>query len=208
LPTAGASLSYLVTINTSSQSGNPGYIDLQLNPGTLVSEPVEVQLSGFTGAGLNSLDPDNGNSGDVTGALPGNVTIANTDTTNEYFEALTFGSAITFHLTLSGAGVDPTGNAGGTSGTDFVLDFLDPSGNYLFSTDPSGSTGAPDPLWTVAVISLDNTGVPTVYTNPNVGNGPSVATINAAPEPATAVVFSAGLLGIALAAMRRRGQRP
>jgi hypothetical protein len=205
---SAATLSYQVTVNTSSQLGNPAYLDLQLNPGSLISEPVEADLSGFFGAVLNPLDPNDGNTGDVTGALPGDVTLANTDTTNEYFEALTFGSTIKFNLTLSGTGVDPTGNAGGTSGTAFVLDFLDPSGDYLFSTDPTGSSTAPDPLWAVAVINIDNTGLVTVNTNPNAGGGPSVATISTVPEPAAWGLLGAGLLGIGMASRLRRRSEP
>jgi hypothetical protein len=131
---------------------------------------VEADVFNLTGAALNSSDPNNATFGDVTGALPGQLTLINDTMFNENLEAVTFGNTIRFLLELSGAGIDPTGNAGGTSGTTFLLDFLDATqSQYLFSNDPSGTTGAPNPQWDAAVIDLDNTGIATVYTNADFG---------------------------------------
>lgn len=175
------SVTYEVTVNTSSQVGNSGYIDLQLNPGSLTPVPaVNAGIDGFTTDGvLNPADANNGTVGTVSGALPGGLSFANDLSTNEYTEALTFGNSITFAISLSGPGIDSSGHAGGASGTIFVLDFLDPNGNYLFTNDPSGNP----PSSASGVIDISASGLVTATANPG-ENGPSDVSFSAIPEPA------------------------
>ncbi|MGH9561780.1 MAG: hypothetical protein ACRD3S_10025, partial [Terracidiphilus sp.] len=78
LPAKADSVTYLATIDTSSQSGNYGYIDLELNAGSLPgSGPVVATVSDFTGAALNPSDPNNDALGTASGSLPGPLTLSN-----------------------------------------------------------------------------------------------------------------------------------
>lgn len=209
-------ISYAVTVDTLSQDGNSGYIDLQLDPGTFSALPVTATITGFSPAGaLNAADPGNGTVGQTSGDLASTLTIANTGgSTNEYTEAIQFGPSLTFDLTLSGAGVNLGGNAAGTSGTNFVLDFFDATqSTYLFSSDPNGnSTSGTDPLWAAGVIDIDNTGLVTTFANPGPDGGATLVTygpVTATPEPATWSLVTAGLLCMLVFFFhRRRVARP
>jgi hypothetical protein len=158
---------YRVTVNTSSQSGNYGYIDLQLNQSILTSWPV-------------------------TGDLATTLTIP-ADISTDYFEGLTFGDSIGFDVTLSGAGVNLAGLAGGTSGTTFVLGFYDSAFNPLFTNDESGATG---------LINIANDGTVSADALPDPSGGPSLAALVATPEPGTLSLFACA--GLAFLLFRRR----
>ncbi len=194
-----ATILYYATVDTSSQLGQYGYVDLQFNPSVLSTEAATATVFTFSTDGtLNPADPLNGTVGDVTGALPASVTLANTDSTNEYTEGMQFGGTITFFLNFDGPAIDaPDGRGGGT----FVLDFLDSSGNFLFTSDPSGST----PFnWTTGYINVNGDGSTSVTTPPGPSNGPSVATFTLVPEPSTRLLIVPALLALG-SARRRRG---
>jgi hypothetical protein len=183
------SASYSFTVNTSSLATNYGYIDLELNQGTLLSPPITATITGFATDGtLNPADLTITPAGDFSGTLPGTLTIT-ADTNPDYFEGITFGNRIIFDLTLAGPGVSRSGNAGGTSGTLFQLSFFDSTGsNPVLTTDPSGINSE---------VSVDATGVPTALSL-----DPSTKII---PEPSTFVLAVAPLF--ALVALARRGAR-
>ena len=132
---------FQATINTSGQTGNYGYLDLELNPGSLSGfGPVTLTISDFTGAALNPSDPNNDEMGTASGSLPGPL-ILNNSGFNDYYEGMTFGSEITFDATLSGSGVSLSGGAPFTSGTTFAAVFCDATcSNNLFVSD--ATTGA------------------------------------------------------------------
>lgn len=205
VPVFGDSLTYLVTVNTTSETGVVGFIDLQLDPGSAGAAPVTATINGFIGATLSSTNPLNFRTTFVTGSLPGTLAIANTNTLNDYTEALTFGTGLTFEVTLSGTGVSLAGLAGGTSGTTFILDFLNSAQTaYLLSSDPTGSsTSATDPLWAAAVIDISNKGLLTPIANPGPNNGPSVVSLSLVPEPSTWVLLGGGLLVLAISGRRQ-----
>ena len=98
IPAHADTVTYAVSINTASQIGNGGYIDLELNAGTFPSQDITATVTGFSGAMLNPADPNNDAIG-TTGSLPGDVTFDN-QTGNDYFEALTFGDNLSFLVTL------------------------------------------------------------------------------------------------------------
>ena len=105
-------VTYQVTVNTSGQGGNYGYIDLQLNQGTLPpAQPVTATITNFAGGTLNPVDVNNDSIG-ASGDLATTLTIP-ADVSTDYFEGLTFGNSISFDITLSGAGVNLAGLAGG-----------------------------------------------------------------------------------------------
>jgi len=184
-------VTYQVTVNTSGQSGNYGYIDLQLNQGTLSAQPVTASITNFAGGILNPADFNNDSIG-ASGDLATTLTIP-ADTSTDYFEGLTFGNSIVFDVTLSGAGVDLAGLAGSTSGTTFAFGFYDSTGNFIFTNDANGSTGQIN-------IAPDGTVNPVVF--PDSSGGQPLANIVATPEPGTLSLFACA--GLALLLFRRR----
>jgi hypothetical protein len=99
-----------VTANTSSISGQGGYLDLQFEPGPSTVNLATAAVSAFTTDG--TLTGAATLTGDVTGQLPGIVDFDNQTVFNDYFQETTFGSTETFTVTLSG----PTPLGGGPSG--------------------------------------------------------------------------------------------
>jgi hypothetical protein len=185
LPALADTVTYQVTVDTSSQSGNYGYIDLQLNQGTLGSLPITATIAGFAGGALNPSDGNNFATGSY-GSLPGALTIL-ADISTDYFEGLTFGNSISFDITLSGAGVNLAGLAGGASGTNFVFGFYDSAINPLFTSDPSGATG---------LIEIANDGTVGVNALSGPSGGQSLASFEpldnppvVTPEPSTLSLF-------------------
>jgi hypothetical protein len=187
VPAHADTVTYFVTVNTSSQAGNGGYIDLELNAGSLGAQDITATVNGFNGAVLNPGDPNNDAIG-TTGSLPGPLSFDN-QVPNDYFENLTFGNQLNFLVTLSGDGVSTSGASTSDSGTIFQLSFLDPSlSNFLFSSDPNGVT---------AEIDVAADGTLSTAAQP----GASVA---ATPEPATwSLVGLAGVLGCVVLQRKR-----
>lgn len=192
-PVLADTVSYQVTVDTSSQYGNYGYIDLSLNQGTLSALPVTASITSFAGGTLNPADANNDAIG-VSGNLPGTLTIP-ASTSTDYFKGLTFGNFVSFDITLSGTGVNLAGLAGGASGTTFVLQFYDDSTNPnpLFTSDSSGATG---------LINIAPDGTIGVDALPGPEGGDSLATIVATPEPSTLSFFACA--GAAFLLLRRR----
>jgi hypothetical protein len=132
-----SSVQYMVTVNTTSILGDDGYIDFQMNPTAMPTQAANADVANFFTVGvLDPAAPYSGTSGEVSGMLPGTVTLTNSETTNEYTEGMTpFGRTITFDLDLYGPALsNPNGEGGGS----FYLSFLDPNGNPLLTTSPQG----------------------------------------------------------------------
>lgn len=195
-----ASIQYAVTVNTSSALLSNGYIDFQFNPSSFTTQLANADVANFATDGvLNPADPDNGTTGAVSGELPGTVTLMNSQPSpNEYTEAMTFGTTITFDLDLYGPAINaPNGSPGG--GGTFTLDFLDSNGNYLFTNDNQNDV----PVFTV---DINPDGSTTAMTYPSTDNGPPVVTFvgpTAVPEPSTILLLSGGLLGLAVYGRKR-----
>lgn len=167
------SVTYAVSVDTSSLVGGTGYIDLELNAGSLPAADVMATVSGFGGA-----VPDSGNlfTLGTSGTLPGDVSFDN-QTPNDYFEALTFGSVINFNVTLSGPGVSSTGSILSDSGTDFQVEFLDSTqSSFLFTNDPNGPA---------AIIAIANDGSLSAEAQQG-------STVAPTPEPATLSLVGLG----------------
>ena len=186
-----SSVEYTVTVNTTSALLTSGYIDFQFNPSSFATQSANVDVANFMTDGvLNPADPNNGTVGSVSGMLPGTVTFTNSHTTNEYTEAMTFGTTITFNLYLYGAAIS---NPNGTGGGTFTLDFLnsDQSG-YLFTANSQNDV----PVFTV---DINGDGSTSASTYPSENGGPSVVSFtapSATPEPTTILLFgSAAVVG-------------
>jgi hypothetical protein len=169
------SVEYQVDVNTVSLEGIEGYLDFQFNPGDDTSDPATATIFDFTTDGTVGTDlPD---IGDVSGDLPGTVTINNTDADNEYTPGFTFGSYfdVTFAINT------PTISGNADTGSSLAISLFDSNFNSLL-TDPAN-----DPT---VQINLDTNGNPTAINNSPNGE----AGLNAVPEPASWVLLFGGFL--------------
>jgi hypothetical protein len=195
-----SAITYSVSVDTSSESGQAGYIDIQFNPGG-ASQFATLNLTDFSTDGvLNPAAPGNLMSGDVSGELPGPLAFDNGQTIDEYTEGIVFGTTITATLTFDGPAIE---SPNGSSASLFSLDFLNSNESaFLFTSDPAGATAFG---FNVATISVNPDGSTTPTTYPDVG-GTSDATLSLAPsspEPSTFLLFGSVLAGLGLRLARR-----
>jgi hypothetical protein len=171
---AFASLSYDVTIDTSSLNNMDGYIYLQFDPGfglgsypnIVYAQTGTATVSSFSGATLGAQDTLNIMNGSaVSGTLPSSVVFTNANVVNDYNQAITFGNAINFHLVLDGLAVDSPSIVAST-----------------FSVGLFGNIDGTNPLLTTS--------------------GTVFAQDTPTPLPAAAWLLGSGLMG--LAGIRRR----
>ncbi len=105
------SITYDVSVNTTSLSGAAGFLDFQLNPGPNNVAPATAALEGFSTDGILDLSGLVTN-GDVSGDLPGTVLFDNGAALNEYSPNITFGSFIDFTVSLSWTQSQPLFDSG------------------------------------------------------------------------------------------------
>src|ERR1035437_6193866 len=175
-------ITYNVNVNTSSIAGTTGSLDLNFNPGPLVSQPASLQILNFASNGTLAGGPTL--TGDVAGALAAMLTFDNGTGFNDYFEDFTFGSTISFEVSLFGSAVSsPDGTS--TSGSTFAFSmFLDPAG-----TVPALTTDLTNGFAATIDVNLDGT---TTVTNFSKDTG-----ISPVPEPSSGTA----LIGTAIAIM-------
>lgn len=192
-----ASVQYMVTVNTSSQLGNMGYIEFQTNGSSFGSQPANADVANFFSDGV--LIPPGTNTNESSGMLPGTVTQDNSTQFDDYIEEMTFGTTITFTLDLYGPAIsNPNGQGGGS----FFLDFLNSDQTaYLFTNNPDGAA---------LEVDINPDGSTTATTFPNENGGPSDVTISGptfVPEPASLALLAGGLLTLAFFGRRRLANR-
>jgi hypothetical protein len=119
-------ITYDVSVDTASLSGTTGSLDFNFNPGPFVSQSASLQILNFATNGV--FVPPPALTGDVTGTLPATLTFTNSTAFNDYFEAFTFGSSLSFRFSLYGPALSsPDGMS--TSGSTFAFSmFSDASG--------------------------------------------------------------------------------
>lgn len=192
---SAAPIAYDVTVDTSSILDTAGSVDFNFNPGPLVTQPASLQILDFTSDGTLAGGPTL--TGHVTGALPGTVTFDNGTAFNDYFEGFTFGSKLSFQVSLSGPALSsPDGTS--TSGSTFAFSmFSDAAG-----TIPALTADTADGFAFTVGVSLDGT---TPVTNSS-AQTTVVPVTPAVPEPGTLPLMAAGM-GLWLAFRFRRQQR-
>ena len=170
-------------VNTSSLQGTSGYLDFQFNPGNTPFDAASATIMDFTTDGtLTAALP---NIGDVSGALPGQVTINNTQVLNEYTQGFTYGSFFDVWVNLTIQSV--SGAAAG--GSSFTLDAQDSNFNSLLGGFPA------------VEIDLDATTGQSSTTN-NSGGAASVAEY-VTPEPGSLWLMGLGFAGLFVARRRQ-----
>jgi hypothetical protein len=137
---SAAPITYDVTVDSSSISGTAGSLDFQFNPGPLVTQAASVEILDFMSDGgmlVGSPVP----MGDVTGTLPGTpgmpaVTFQNDMAFNDYFQGFTYGSTLSFEVSLFGPALS-TPDGVSTSGSRFAFSmFSDAAGTIpVLTTD-------------------------------------------------------------------------
>jgi hypothetical protein len=114
---SAAPITYDVTVDSSSIYGTAGSLDFEFNPGPLMTQAASAQILNLTSDGTLAGSPVL--TRDVAGALPGTVTFDNGTGFNNYFEGFTYGSALSFQVSLYGPALtSPDGVS--TSGSTFA----------------------------------------------------------------------------------------
>jgi len=186
-------ITYDVSVNTNTILGTTGSLDFQFNPGPLVSQSASLQILNFTSDGTLAGVPTL--TGDVSGTLPATLTFDNGTAFNDYFDGFTFGTAITFKLSLFGPALSsPDGTS--TSGSTFAFSmFSDTAG-----TIPTLTADTTNGFAFTADVNLDGS---TTVTNSSSETSVVPAT-TAVPEPnSVAMLGTAAMLLLVL----RRKQR-
>ena len=181
---AARATTYLATIDTSGYSGRSVqfFWDFIAGDGSLTNT---VTISNFQTDGTWDTP---GIQGNVTGALPGIVTLTDTAFFNELQINIVLKNSISFEFTASD-------NFSGLTPAGFYAGLWDPStGDYLFPTsDPTGS----DSLFNLEVDhkSPPNPQPLQVYSE--------LVSVSAVPEPSTWAMMLLGFAGVGFMAYRR-----
>jgi hypothetical protein len=188
---AHANSSYDVTINTSALSGTDATLAFDFIAGGSFSNIATI--SDFLTSG--SAGTNGPNSGSVSGALPGTVTLSDASFFNEFLQSITLGSRISFELSATTHA--PTGGALPDTFSFFILN---PAASFslLTTTDPTGA----DSLFSLQIDGSPNGIVASYSATPAVSvTLTPVGTSNSVPEPSALGLMIFGLLG---AVFRRR----
>ena len=187
-------ITYNVTVDTSSISGTSGSLDFQFNPGPLTTQAASLQILDFSSDGSLAGSPSL--TGDVSGALPGTLTFDNGTQFNDYFDDFTFGSTLSFQVSLYGPALSsPDGVS--TSGSDFAFSmFSDPPG-----TIPTLTTDTVDGFASTIDVNLDGT---TTVTDPSIQT--IIASSTVIPEPSNLLLMATGFCGLAGILLRQQAR--
>jgi Bacterial Ig-like domain (group 3) len=151
LPSASAQPNtYLVTVDTSSIKGTTGALDFNFNPGLLVTQAADAQVTDFVSDGTAGGSAVT--IGDVSGMLLSGLTFDNGKAFNDYFDSFTFGTNLSFYVTLGGAAVTaPNGTA--SSGSTFAFSMF----SNAAGTKPVLTTNPAQGFAFVVNVNLDGT---------------------------------------------------
>jgi hypothetical protein len=193
---SAAPITYDVTVDSPSISGIVGSLDFNFNPGPLITQSASLQILNFTSDGALTGSP--AVTGDVSGALPATLTFDNGTGFNDYFQGFTFGSTLSFQVSLFGPALSsPDGVS--TSGSTFAFSmFSDTAG-----TIPALTGHTTDGFAFTVDVNLDGTTTVTNFsTQTTVVPAPPPV-----PEPGTLPLMAAAIglwLAFRLRLQRRR----
>jgi hypothetical protein len=188
-------ITYAVTVNTSSISGTAGSLDFNFNPGPLVTQAASLQLLNFTSNGILAPACPCG-TGDVSGQLPATVTFDNGTAFNDYFDDFTFGTTLSFDVSLYGAALSaPDGVS--TSGSTFAFSMF----SNAAGTVPALTTDTADGFAFTVDVNLDGT---TTVNNFSPQTTVAPATHSATLEPGSSALVITGILLLWMFLWQRR----
>jgi hypothetical protein len=191
-------IAYAVTVDTSSISGTAGSLDFTFAPGPLMTQAAFLQILNFSSNGTLAGNP--ALTGDVSGTLPGTLTLDNGTGFNDYFEGFTYGTTLSFGVSLYGPALSsPDGVS--TSGSTFAFSmFFDPSGTFpVLTSDTSDGFAA-----TIDV----NPGGTTSVTNFSAETSIGTVSASAVPEPGGVGLSATLLVLLACFGWRRHASTP
>jgi hypothetical protein len=189
---------YDVTVDTSSISGTAGSLDFNFNPGLSMTQFASLQLLNFASDGTLAGACPCG-TGDVSGQLPATVTFDNGTGFNDYFDDFTFGTTLSFDVSLYGPALSaPDGVS--TSGSTFAFSmFSDAAG-----TIPALTTDALNGFAFTIDVNLDGTTTVTHFSSPTTVFPETTST----PEPGSLALMITGICLLwALPFAQQRGAR-
>jgi len=189
-----ATLTYDITVDTSTIFGTAGSLDFNFNPGPLITQAASLQILNFTSNGALAGGPTL--TGDVNGTLLATVNFDNWTAFNDYFEGFKFGSSLSFKISLAGPALT-TPDGISTSGSTFAFSmFSDTAGTVPVLTSDLADGFAV----TVDVNLHGNTSVTNFSSQTSVQPASS-----AAPEPGSVLLVGAAIASmVALFCFKRR----
>ncbi len=206
VPQTRADVIYQLSADTSSLAGGYGYLDFQFNQSASAAQAATAIVTNFSGGGGTLNSGDVTLTGDVTGGLPGTLTLQNTPGFNDAFLGFTFGGSVSLDVRLTGDAVNNP-SASATEGSTFSFSLYQADGVTPISVSPDGS-----------IVRLDiapGTGVVTPTTSALFDGGPpaqaNLLAPNTVPEPSSfQLTLLASAAGLAYSwrcrAVARRGR--
>lgn len=185
-------ITYDVTVNTSSITGTAGSLDFNFNPGPLGPQAASLQILNFASDG--SLADCAANfqgfcpTGDVSGTLPATLTFSNDTAFNDYFDDFTFGTTISFDVSLYGPALSAP-NETAASGSTFAFSMFSDAGG----TVPALTTDTTDGFAFTVDVNLDGT---TTVSNSSSQTGVVPQGVSAVPEPKPSALVLLGVVGL------------
>ncbi|HZW34638.1 MAG TPA: NF038129 family PEP-CTERM protein [Isosphaeraceae bacterium] len=179
------SIAYDVTVDTSSLAGTTGGIEFTLIAGNTPAPLDTATITAFTPQA--GLVPPPTTSGDVSGDLSGRMSMDN-QAPSLYFETLTYGSTLSFQVTLSST-------AGSPSSADTLFAF------YLFDSAGNPVSGPNSPSGEILDINIQG---PSGTFDTPVTYPPPAITLISVPEPSSVVLLGLGA-GVVAGLGRWRG---
>ncbi len=177
------SINDIISVDTSGLPATPGSeIVFFLIDGSGIGDSLNTaMLSSFTfGGGSAGLVDSVNSTGGVSGDMASGVTMTETSFTNVFAQVFTAGSALSFDLNLT------TNLQTGLTPDQFGFAILDPSGNPISTSDPTGDDS-------LAIVNINSSNPPIVTYSDIVTVTPVVGTV-ATPEPSAAPVIGVFLL--------------